>query len=103
MSTLPVIAVEPKLDKETRVAQVSPLIEAGRVFLPEKAPWLAEFEREILAFPHGKHDDQVDSMTHFLRWAHNREHGKAELKVTLIGGGGGVRDRYFERTGIRLF
>jgi predicted phage terminase large subunit-like protein len=83
---LPVIAVPPRHDKETRVAQVSSRIESGRVFLPEEAPWLAEFEREILAFPHGKHDDQVDSMTHFLRWAAARDHGQPQITCTLVGG-----------------
>ncbi len=37
------------------------------VYLPEKAPWLSPFESEIGAFPNGKHDDQVDSLTQFLR------------------------------------
>ena len=36
-------------------------------YLPEKAPWLAAFESEVAAFPNGKHDDQVDSLTQFLR------------------------------------
>jgi len=36
--------------------------------VPENAPWLAEFQREVSLFPNGKHDDQVDSMTQFLRW-----------------------------------
>jgi len=83
---LPVIAVSPKHDKETRAAQVTPLIEARRVFLPEEASWLAEFEQEILAFPDGKHDDQVDSLTHFLRWADKRDHGQPQLTCTLVGG-----------------
>ena len=43
-------------------------IEAGRVFLPEDADWLEEFRRELLNFPNGRHDDQVDSLTLFLKW-----------------------------------
>lgn len=66
---LKVIPVRPKLDKETRVSQCSATIEAGRVYLPEEAPWLAAFERELLAFPNGRHDDQVDSLSQFLGWA----------------------------------
>jgi hypothetical protein len=27
-----------------------------------------EFLYELLAFPHGRHDDQVDSVSQFLRW-----------------------------------
>ena len=32
------------------------------------APWIAELQREVSLFPNGKHDDQVDSLTQFLRW-----------------------------------
>ena len=39
-----------------------------RVFLSKKAPWLDEFETEVMAFPHGAHDDQVDSMAQALEW-----------------------------------
>jgi predicted phage terminase large subunit-like protein len=57
----------PKDNKVTRVAHQSAKIEAGHVYLPRKASWLSAFETEIAAFPNGKHDDQVDSMTMFLR------------------------------------
>ncbi|MCH7871277.1 MAG: hypothetical protein IID33_06215 [Planctomycetes bacterium] len=43
-------------------------IEAGYVLLPERAPWLQDFQTEILQFPAGKHDDQVDSLSQFLNW-----------------------------------
>lgn len=67
-TSLPVIKVSPKNDKITRFAAVSALIEAGRVALPEQGSWLAAFENEILAFPNGNHDDQVDSLTQYLDW-----------------------------------
>jgi predicted phage terminase large subunit-like protein len=53
-------------DKISRLAHQSAKIEAGRVRLPDAAPWLEAFESEIAAFPNGKHDDQVDSLTQFL-------------------------------------
>jgi hypothetical protein len=28
---------------------------------------------ELLAFPHGRHDDQVDSISQFLKWAATRK------------------------------
>ena len=59
--------LKPEGDKASRLAHQSAKIEAGRVYLPEKAPWLSPFESEIAAFPNGKHDDQVDSLTQFLR------------------------------------
>jgi phage terminase large subunit-like protein len=48
-------------------------IEAGHVHLPRDADWLDSFLLELLAFPHGKHDDQVDSVSQFLMWAALRE------------------------------
>ena len=44
-------------------------IEAGHVVLPRDAPWLDVFLTELLAFPNGRHDDQVDSVSQFLNWA----------------------------------
>ena len=32
------------------------------LYVPTKAPWFAEFKREQLSFPAGKHDDQVDAL-----------------------------------------
>ena len=43
-------------------------IEAGHVWLPERAPWLDDLRAEIASFPHGRHDDQVDSISQFLSW-----------------------------------
>jgi predicted phage terminase large subunit-like protein len=68
-SRLNIIAVKPTLDKMTRAAQQSAAFEAGRVLLPEAAPWLVDFERELLAFPNGRYDDQLDSAVQFLNWA----------------------------------
>jgi len=58
----------PENNKVTRAAAVTNLIESGRVFLPRKAPWLDGLQHELLQFPNGRHDDQVDSMVNFLRW-----------------------------------
>ncbi len=53
--------VSPQGDKVTRMHADSVAIENGLVFLPETAPWLADTLAEFLAFPKGRHDDQVDS------------------------------------------
>lgn len=67
-TSLPLIARNPKTDKVTRFAAVSAMIEAGRLALPEKAPWLADFESELFSFPGGAHDDRVDALTQYLDW-----------------------------------
>ena len=71
-SSLNLIGCVPKDDKVTRMMAVTPPIEAGRVWLPQEAAWLADFQHEILHFPNGKHDDQVDSLSQFLQWANDR-------------------------------
>lgn len=76
---MPVIAIEPDGDKISRANDVSPLIEAGRVFLPEQAPWLVDFESEVGSFPLAPNDDQVDSVTQALRWM--RDHASQHAHV----------------------
>jgi hypothetical protein len=44
------------------------LIENGFIYIPETAPWLAEYLHELTVFPKGKHDDQADSTAQFLDW-----------------------------------
>ena len=60
--------IKPEGNKATRAAAITNLIEEGRVFLPCQAEWLDQFRNELLQFPNGRHDDQVDSMVNFLRW-----------------------------------
>ena len=61
-SGLPVLEYEPDRDKVARVYAISPLLEAGRVWLPDNKPWATELYEECTMFPFGKHDDQVDAM-----------------------------------------
>jgi len=62
------IGVKPEGSKVDRMAAQSAKIEAGHVHLPNSAPWLGEVLTELLSFPNGRHDDQVDSVSQFLRW-----------------------------------
>jgi hypothetical protein len=32
------------------------------LYVPMRAPWYVEFRAELLSFPTGKHDDQVDAL-----------------------------------------
>jgi predicted phage terminase large subunit-like protein len=47
-------------DKTSRLNMVTPLIEGGRVFIPQEADWLEDWLNEIVSFPSSKNDDQVD-------------------------------------------
>lgn len=62
------IGMRPQGDKETRLFNQCAKLEAGQVLLPREASWKDDFVTELLAFPNGRHDDQVDSMTQFLEW-----------------------------------
>jgi predicted phage terminase large subunit-like protein len=71
-NSLPIIPVKIDRDKISRAQSITPLIEAGKVFLPESAPWLADFVDELAAFPTGVHDDAVDSATQALNYLRHR-------------------------------
>lgn len=61
-----VVPARARESKEARVAAISPVVEAGQVFLP-RASWVDGFVDECAAFPNGVHDDQVDALAHALR------------------------------------
>lgn len=63
--SIPVVGVERVKDKVTRVLDVVGYIEAGRVFLPDDAPFTNDFVAECEAFTPNDthaHDDQIDPM-----------------------------------------
>ncbi|ABE61679.1 Phage uncharacterized protein-like protein [Nitrobacter hamburgensis X14] len=59
-------------DKVTRLYVQAAKFEAGHVYFPKQAPFLADLEAELLTFPQGKHDDQVDSLTQALAFNASR-------------------------------
>jgi predicted phage terminase large subunit-like protein len=56
----------PKHHKTVRAESITPMIERGEVFLPKDAPYLESLRNEIIAFPRGRNDDQVDSLVQLL-------------------------------------
>ncbi|MGB2899218.1 MAG: phage terminase large subunit [Candidatus Acidiferrum sp.] len=60
--------VRPDSDKQTRAQAVTPLMEAGKIFLPDSAPWVSDFIEEMACFPNGIHDDVVDATTQALNY-----------------------------------
>jgi hypothetical protein len=47
-------------DKVFRARDAALLTENHRVYFPKRATWLNDWEHELLLFPTGTHDDQVD-------------------------------------------
>lgn len=69
---VPVIAMRAEMDKVTRMSVRSVAIETGQLYLPTAAPWLADFETELLSFPNGRFDDQVDTVSQLFTWLYYR-------------------------------
>jgi len=79
-TSLPIVAIEPEGNKIFRANEVSAMVEAGLMHLPQasgivdvrgnpiSSDWLADFEGEFFGFPLTTNDDQVDSVTQFLKW-----------------------------------
>jgi predicted phage terminase large subunit-like protein len=63
--SIPVIGVERVKDKVTRVLDIVGYVEAGRIYLPEEAPFTNDLVAECEAFTPNDthmHDDQIDPM-----------------------------------------
>lgn len=71
-TTYSIIAIEPHGDKIARMDAETPFIEAGGMFLPEEASWLADYTEELTTFPASSQADQVDFTSQFLSWARSR-------------------------------
>jgi len=74
---LPVLDYLPDKDKVARVYASTPMMEAGRVWLPKNKIWADDLFSECMSFPNGSHDDQVDCMTmavHYMKDSWNLTH-----------------------------
>jgi predicted phage terminase large subunit-like protein len=63
ISAIGVIASQ---SKDERAYFQTAKFQAEQVWFPKSAPWLSQFETELLEFPGGLHDDQVDSTVQML-------------------------------------
>lgn len=52
--------LEADSDKYSRAIPAAQLVKAHKAWFPRRCTWLEEWENELLQFPHGTHDDQVD-------------------------------------------
>lgn len=66
-----VAAVKPEGSKWVRADSVSPEFEAGKVVLPQSAPWLNTWLGEHLSFPNAAHDEAVDTTSMALKVLRN--------------------------------
>ena len=67
---LPVMEYNPDRDKVSRGYAASPIMEAGRLWIPKNKKWADDLIEELIRFPNAAHDDQVDALTmavHYLK------------------------------------
>jgi len=63
---IPIRAIKAVDDKVARAHSVTGIAEAGRVWLPKRAPWLSAFLSEVCGFPTATHDDITDAFVYGL-------------------------------------
>jgi predicted phage terminase large subunit-like protein len=66
---LPVIGRKVCRAKEARLLGVTGPIEGGQVVFDASGAYLGDWEAELLSFPAGRYDDQVDTLSQYLEWA----------------------------------
>jgi len=74
---LPVIEYNPDRDKVSRVYAASPIMEAGRLWIPKNKKWADDLIEELIRFPNAAHDDQVDALTmaiHYMKESWHLSH-----------------------------
>jgi predicted phage terminase large subunit-like protein len=49
-------------DKAVRAQSIRARMATHGLYVPQRAPWLADLRAELLSFPAGRHDDQVDAL-----------------------------------------
>lgn len=87
-----VIPVKPSTDKVMRAQLPAGRAKAGFVYADTSAPWWSGFLQELLAFPKGGHDDQVDALSGVVQlaiergaWLSSEAPGGQRRFVQLIG------------------
>ena len=63
------IPIKAVTSKQERALIGATRCERGELVLPERAPWLDAFVNELMAFPAGRHDDQVDALAHLMAYS----------------------------------
>ena len=59
--------LKPLTDKKVRAHPLRGRMQLGKVYFPEQAEWKHDCVQELLTFPAGKHDDQVDAIAWCVR------------------------------------
>lgn len=60
-------------DKVTKATLAEVWMSQGKVYFEADAPYVSALEHELLTFPNGAHDDQVDALAMACHFANNRD------------------------------
>lgn len=82
-----IVPVNPDGGKEARANAVSPLFEAGNVYLPHPnmCPWVEDLIEELVSFPNAAHDDLVDMTTQALNQLYTNNSNPIDRYKKLLG------------------
>ena len=64
---LPIRNLKADKSKTARAVPAAAGVENGTIYFLKNADWLIEFEKELVSFPSGTHDDQVDALAYAAR------------------------------------
>jgi len=76
------------LSKQARLEEQFHIIKGRGVHLPREGSWRKDFLEELMSFPYGSRDDQVDALSQYLRWTTTGPGGKPTVPPMSIGIGG---------------
>jgi predicted phage terminase large subunit-like protein len=77
-------SIKPELDKQSRMLNIAHMLETAKCLFPSDNPhWWADFEKELLTFPKGRHDDQCDAFSQGL--AFGKDYYSGEASVSCVG------------------
>ena len=79
--------------KELRIDAIQPRFVTGTIWFKRNAVWLDKIESELLAYPHGAHDDVIDALAYMEQMATEPYSYKTNY-------GGGVNDDWNPIAGI---
>jgi predicted phage terminase large subunit-like protein len=83
-------------DKIMRLHAQTAVFENGRVLMPARAPWLADYVNELTSFPGSRHDDQVDSTAQALDYLRTHERNPLQISPEALARSR-IRDPRFAR------
>lgn len=75
--------LQPLTDKMVRAQPLRGRMQAGKVYFDEHADWYEELRKELMRFPAGKHDDQIDALAWAVRLSLLRQAPKEKAPPPL--------------------